>query len=228
MNADCPFCDYAGPNTILWETPSVYVVEPLRAVTPGHLLVIPQAHAEDFVDDPAITAAVYRGAAEYVQSHGIEDCNLITSRGLAASQTINHVHVHILPRTWDDSVRLPWNNPHESPEPAHHLYRRAQRELAALQKSLYALRVVDRHAFEWEADEAIKLVGQAGRYLGKPGEVLFCNWSRCLHAVGEDRADKYPTTDWKNRAIPMGEGAQWYKGRVHADCLEAIHREDAG
>lgn len=179
---DCVFCDYAGPHEILWETPAVYVVEPLRQVTPGHVLVIPRAHATDFADSAAVTAAAFRGAAELAQSEELGDCNLITSKGAAASQTVKHVHVHVLPRTWDDALRLPWNNPHESPSPTHHLYRRALREQDALLETLGKLRTAEGGRFDWEVGEAIQLVDHARRYMGKLGEVLFCNWRGCLHA----------------------------------------------
>lgn len=225
MKDGCVFCNYAGPSTILWETPAVYVVEPLRQVTPGHLLVIPRAHAEDFVDDPAVTAEVFRGAAEFAQANGLEDANLITSRGEAASQTVKHVHVHVLPRTWDDALWLPWNNPHESPSPTHHLYRRALREQDALLQTLGALRKAEDGRFDWEVREAIQLVGHARRYMGKPGEVLFCNWRGCLHADEPDNRFIEHATDYKGRAIPIGEGVQWFKGRIHADCLEALNAE---
>lgn len=225
MKDGCVFCDYEGPNEILWETPAVYVVEPLRQVTPGHVLVIPRAHAEDFADSAAITAAAFRGAAELVQSEELGDCNLITSKGAAASQTVQHVHVHVLPRTWDDALRLPWNNPHESPSPTHHLYRRALREQDALLETLGQLRGREDERFSWEVGEAIQLVRQARRYMGKPGEVLYCNWRGCLHAdEPEDRFREY-ATDYKGRAIPIGEGVQWFKGRIHADCLEALNAE---
>lgn len=115
MKDGCVFCAYAGPNEILWETPSVYVIEPLRQVTPGHVLVIPRAHATDFAAAAAVTAAAFRGAAEFVQYEELGDCNLITSKGEAASQMVFHVHVHVLPRTWDDNVTLPWRNPNENP-----------------------------------------------------------------------------------------------------------------
>lgn len=223
MKDGCVFCDYAGPNTVLWETAAVYVVEPLRQVTPGHLLVIPRAHAEDFADDPSVTAAAFRGAAEYAQAHGLADANLITSRGEAASQTVKHVHIHILPRTWDDAVRLPWNNPHESPSPTHHLYRRALREQDALLQTLGALRTAEDGRFDWEVGEAIQLVGHARRYMSKPGEVLFCNWRGCLHAdEPEDRFRNYDP-DYAGRAIPIGEGLQWFKGRIHEDCMAALN-----
>jgi len=226
MRDGCPFCDYAGPNTILWETSAVYVVEPLRQITPGHLLVIPRTHAADFANDPAVTAEVFRGAAEFAQAHGIEDANLITSRGEAASQTVKHVHIHVLPRTWDDAVRLPWNNPHVSPSPTHHLYRRVLREQAALQESLAALAKVEGERFEWEVREASQLVGHARRYLGKVGEVLFCGYRDCLHADEPgDRWNADNPTDWKGRAIPIGEGVQWFKGRLHEDCYAKV-KED--
>jgi histidine triad (HIT) family protein len=226
MRDGCVFCDYAGPNTILWETSAVYVVEPLRQVTPGHLLVIPRTHAADFADDPAVTAEVFRGAAEFAQAHGIEDANLITSRGESASQTVMHVHIHVLPRTWDDAVRLPWNNPHVSPSPTHHLYQRYRRESAALLETIGALRKVEDEWFEWEAREAGLLVGHADRYMRKIGEVLYCGWHGCLHA--DEPGDRWVAdnpTDYVGRAIPIGEGVQHFKGRIHADCAEAMRKE---
>jgi histidine triad (HIT) family protein len=229
MNAPrdaCPFCDYAGPNTILWETPGVYAVAPLREVTPGHTLVIPRAHAEDFADDPSITAAAFRGAAEFAQANGVEDANLITSKGAVASQTIHHIHVHVLPRTWDDAVRLPWNNPHESPSPTHHLYRRYLRESAALQETLRALHAAEGGRFDWEVNEASQLVGHARRYMGKVGEVLYCGWPHCLHADEPEDRFREHATDYRGRAIPIGEGEQWFKGRIHTDCWEAMKEQD--
>lgn len=113
--ADCPFCDYAGPNTILYEDTYSYVVEPLHPVVKGHVLVIPRAHATDFVENRALTGALFTSAAAFAESEEIGDCNLITSKGASASQTVKHVHVHILPRKWGDGVTLPWSNPNPNP-----------------------------------------------------------------------------------------------------------------
>lgn len=219
-HVDCPFCDYAGPNDVLWESPSVYVVKPLRQVTPGHVLVIPKAHAADFAENAAITAVAFRGAAEFVDSEELGDCNLITSKGEAASQTVKHVHIHVLPRTWDDAVRLPWNNPHESVSSTHHVYRRALRETDGLVESLSSLAAAEDGRFDWEITEARQLIRQANRYLSKVGEVLYCNWTGCLHADEDEH-----TTDYKGRAIPIGGGVPWFKGRIHTDCVEAMKKE---
>ena len=35
-------------------------------------------------------------------------CNIITNNGADADQTVFHIHVHLVPRTKDDKVTLPW------------------------------------------------------------------------------------------------------------------------
>lgn len=127
------------------------------------------------------------------------------------------------PRTWDDAVRLPWNNPHESPSSTHHVYRCALREADALVESLSTLAAAEDGRFDWEVAEAAQLVRHANRYLGKVGEVLYCNWRGCLHA--NEPEDFNAARDFKGRAIPIGEGKEWYKGRVHDDCMVALQAE---
>jgi histidine triad (HIT) family protein len=108
----CPFCDYDGPSRVLWQTGSaergVFVVAPVNPVTVGHVLVIPRLHVEDFMADPITTALVMGAAADYAQGR-LVDCNLITSKGLAATQTVKHLHVHLVPRWPGDGLALPWS-----------------------------------------------------------------------------------------------------------------------
>jgi histidine triad (HIT) family protein len=101
---DCPFCDkladYAG-----W----VAAFEPLNPVVPGHMLIVPKRHVEDFAEDPAETGRVMRYAARYVKDGGVGHCNLITSRGVDATQTVFHLHIHVIPRWPGDGLLLPWS-----------------------------------------------------------------------------------------------------------------------
>lgn len=98
MPDDCPFCDYAGPSPILKAWESAYVIEPLRPITPGHVLVIPTEHVSDFASDPMTTAKVYNLAAQWWRiADGLGACNLITSKGRLATQTVDHFHVHGCP-----------------------------------------------------------------------------------------------------------------------------------
>jgi histidine triad (HIT) family protein len=115
MRDGCPFCDYEGPSEVLHDFGDAFVIEPLVQIVPGHVLIVPYAHVEDFAAEPIVTGRVFARAAEWMnrlQQDGIEiDANLITSKGRSASQTVFHLHVHVLPRTWDDGMRLPWPNP---------------------------------------------------------------------------------------------------------------------
>lgn len=102
---NCPFCDYKGPSEVLRETSDLYVIAPLDPVTPGHLLVIPKTHIQHFAEKPGLVGHVFAEAARLA---GPGDSNLIASDGLAATQTVPHLHVHIVPRREGDGLALPW------------------------------------------------------------------------------------------------------------------------
>lgn len=108
----CPFCDIVagrGPAEVMREWPDSLVIKPLRPVTEGHVLVLPRAHVTDLSDDPVITGVTMRHAAAYAaELPGA--LNLITSRGGAASQSVFHLHVHLVPRAWNDGLALPWHS----------------------------------------------------------------------------------------------------------------------
>lgn len=84
--------------------------EPLNPVTPGHRLFVPHAHVVNARVNPVITAATFQVATWWVIHHlGPEqDYNLITSVGSAATQTVRHLHVHLVPRNEGDGLHLPW------------------------------------------------------------------------------------------------------------------------
>ena len=85
------------------------VFEPLNPVTPGHLLVVPKTHVEDFASDPFVSAQAMGLAASIAAEQG-GDFNLITSKGEAATQTVGHLHLHLVPRRAQDGLQLPWSN----------------------------------------------------------------------------------------------------------------------
>ena len=86
--------------------------EPLNPVTDGHLLVLPRQHVADAFEDPAVTAEVMRAAASIARDQ-YKSVNLITSVGAPATQTVWHLHVHIVPRHTNDGLRLPWTGQQE-------------------------------------------------------------------------------------------------------------------
>lgn len=117
--SDCVFCEIVNgtaPAEIdWWDTENEAVVfKPLNPVAAGHRLVVPFAHVADFAESPNTTAAVMRSAAMFAHRSD-QACNLITSKGAAATQSVFHLHVHIVPRWTGDQLMLPWGttgNPH--------------------------------------------------------------------------------------------------------------------
>jgi diadenosine tetraphosphate (Ap4A) HIT family hydrolase len=80
--------------------------EPLNPVTPGHRLFLPVRHVRNAWDMSGLAAAMAL-ASHWAQDQP-GDFNLITSAGPAATQTIEHLHVHYVPRTEGDGLPLPW------------------------------------------------------------------------------------------------------------------------
>ncbi|MEU8686017.1 HIT domain-containing protein [Streptomyces sp. NPDC048611] len=108
----CPFCLIVcgrAPATVLREWPETLAIRPRHGgVTDGHVLLIPRVHVADVAEDPAVSAATMLRAAELAAEAG--DCNVITSRGASATQTVRHLHLHLVPRAEGDGLLLPWTS----------------------------------------------------------------------------------------------------------------------
>lgn len=115
----CTFCQITRRNVTVkmprhmsWPEPGVMAFEPLNPVTPGHMLVVPAAHVPDALTNPATTGLVMQVAARIAQG----PCNLITSCGAEATQTVFHLHVHVVPRFEGDGLALPWTAQQQAEE----------------------------------------------------------------------------------------------------------------
>ena len=110
---DCPFCarvadrDYMGRDH---ETNVVWF-KPLNPVTGGHILFTPMSHVTHHDGNaPFEVSYAFESASRFALAQGIEDYNLITSSGSFATQTVEHVHIHLVPRRESDGLLLPWSN----------------------------------------------------------------------------------------------------------------------
>lgn len=113
MTEPCVFCDITlldnNPSRVEWSGSlniGIWKVVPRNPVVEGHVLVFPRLHVEDAAEEPAITGAVFAAAAHLARRY--ESFNLITSVGKPATQSIKHLHIHIVPRTTNDGLTLPW------------------------------------------------------------------------------------------------------------------------
>lgn len=111
----CIFCDIVAgtaPATIVREWPDAIAIRPRGGVNDGHVLVIPRVHVADAGVDPVVSAATMAAAAELMAEHPA--ANIITSRGVAATQTVFHLHIHVVPREDGDGLPLPWTPQQEA------------------------------------------------------------------------------------------------------------------
>lgn len=113
----CEFCAIArGEDTsaeVVCESPAWLAFFPESPATPGHTLVIPREHVSDFLAlGPRLSSSLMDGVVrvsraihEALQPDGM---NLISSAGEAASQTVFHLHFHLVPRRLGDHFGEIW------------------------------------------------------------------------------------------------------------------------
>ncbi|MFF2267367.1 HIT family protein [Cellulosimicrobium cellulans] len=113
----CPFCRIiAGEDPaarVVYEDEHTLAFFPLNPATRGHTLVVPRRHVSDVW---GLTQHEGEQLARTTQivAHAVHDAltpsglNLIQSNGEVATQTVGHVHVHVVPRYNGDRLRLRW------------------------------------------------------------------------------------------------------------------------
>jgi histidine triad (HIT) family protein len=113
--APCVFCEIVAgrePASFAYEDDRVVAFMDLAAANPGHLLVVPRAHAASVADlEDALGAhlfAVAKRMAAALRESGLrcEGMNLFVADGEAAGQEVFHAHVHVLPRWEGDRFRV--------------------------------------------------------------------------------------------------------------------------
>lgn len=104
---DCPFCSPDVEQDILVENELAYVIYDRFPVNTGHILVIPRVHQGNFFELPERTRdacmSLLREAMSMVSERFHPDgFNVGINIGEAAGQTIDHVHIHLIPRFTGD------------------------------------------------------------------------------------------------------------------------------
>ncbi len=113
---NCEFCRILRreePARIVCETDGALAFFPLHPAVVGHTLVIPKIHIQDLfaLDDATasqLTRAVLHVSRALRNALTPDGLNVITSAGEAASQTVFHLHVHLVPRWLDDHIGKMW------------------------------------------------------------------------------------------------------------------------
>ena len=105
--------DHDPHARVVFRDDAVTAFFPLDPATRGHTLVIPNRHMASLTELTEGEArdlgeAVRRTAQAIHDSLIPEGMNVIQSTGVAATQTVPHVHFHVVPRWKEDRMELKW------------------------------------------------------------------------------------------------------------------------
>jgi histidine triad (HIT) family protein len=111
MSKVCVFCEIvrgALPAEIVFEDEQTMAFLDQRPLFPGHCLLVPRQHHETLQDLPAdlvpplfLTAQLLARAVE----RGMQAEGVYVAMNNRVSQSVPHLHVHIVPRRREDGLR---------------------------------------------------------------------------------------------------------------------------
>jgi len=112
--SDCIFCKIvAGEISAIkiYEDEKILAFLDINPVDPGHTLVVPKKHYENFSETPneflsAMMPVIDKISKAAMKATGAEGFNLALNNGKAAGQVVFHTHFHIMPRFPGDGHEL--------------------------------------------------------------------------------------------------------------------------
>jgi histidine triad (HIT) family protein len=107
----CVFCSIVAgdiPAQIVLDEPELLAFLDSRPVFKGHTLLVPRQHIDTLIDLPAtlrdpLLEATQRLARAVVEGLGSQGSFVATNN--VVSQSVPHLHVHVVPRTKGDGLR---------------------------------------------------------------------------------------------------------------------------
>ena len=109
--AGCVFCAIAAgeiPASMVLRDDDVAAFLDARPVFNGHVLLVPRAHVPTLSDLPATELATLFGAVQRVAravEAGLDADGTFVALNNKVSQSVPHLHVHVVPRRKKDGLR---------------------------------------------------------------------------------------------------------------------------
>ena len=118
---DCIFCKIAKgeiPSATIYENSDLRVFLDVAPANRGHALIVPKEHYDNIFRIDGETAgkvfAMATAVARAIKAEtGCDGMNLVQNNGEVAGQTVNHFHLHLVPRFEGDEVKVTWTQ-HET------------------------------------------------------------------------------------------------------------------
>jgi histidine triad (HIT) family protein len=109
--ADCVFCAIVAgrvPADVVLETDDFVAFLDRRPVIKGHVLLVPRTHVVTLPDLPAALRDPFLDAAQRLASavvDGLGAQGSFVAVNNVVSQSVAHLHMHVVPRTRGDGLR---------------------------------------------------------------------------------------------------------------------------
>ncbi|MFD1813949.1 HIT family protein [Rhodococcus gannanensis] len=109
--AGCVFCDVisgAASAHRVWEDDATVAFLDRRPVFHGHVLLVPRMHVETLGDLPQNQLTPLFGVAQRISTAVVEALGAqgsFVAMNNVVSQSVPHLHVHVVPRTKGDGLR---------------------------------------------------------------------------------------------------------------------------
>jgi len=107
----CAFCAIvagATPAAVVLDEAEVVAFLDVRPVFVGHVLVVPRSHFETMLDLPSELIPTVFGAAQRIAAAvvgALEANGSFIGVNNKVSQSVPHLHVHVVPRRFKDGLR---------------------------------------------------------------------------------------------------------------------------
>jgi len=103
----CPFCLPAVSPAVFAETKNFKAIYNLAPILPGHSLIIPKKHVSSFMDisdEYMNEMIVFSRKVIRTLQHAFHTTSFdwTIQEGVEAGQTVDHMHLHIIPRKTND------------------------------------------------------------------------------------------------------------------------------
>jgi histidine triad (HIT) family protein len=108
---DCVFCEIVTGSVeadLVLETDEVVAFLDRRPVFKGHVLLVPRQHVVTLPDLPAALRDPFLAAAQRLAAAAVEGLGAqgsFVAMNNTVSQSVAHLHLHVVPRTKGDGLR---------------------------------------------------------------------------------------------------------------------------
>ena len=138
FDSECIFCKIvAGEigSIPVYEDANTLAFMDINPIAYGHTLIIPKQHWQNLYEVPDdqlayVTATAKRVATAISKALVPDGVSLVQANGKGAAQSVLHFHVHVIPRTLGDDLKINWKlnpgNPDQIRSAAQRIIRKLQ------------------------------------------------------------------------------------------------------